>query len=117
MISAATILEKPRSNERPWRSWYQLEVWRRRRRLQLRFEPLCAFCIARGVVTPATIADHVTPHRGDWNAFRLGALQSLCSDCHVRMKRRIDLHGYSSEIGDDGWPIDPRHPANGGKRA
>jgi hypothetical protein len=83
----------------------------------LRLEPLCRYCSARGKVTPATIADHVTPHRGDWNAFRLGELQSLCFDCHNRLKHRIDLHGYSSDIGVDGWPLDARHPANGGKLA
>jgi hypothetical protein len=103
--------------DRPWRQWYQLNVWRRRRRLHLQQEPLCAFCIDRGVATPAVIADHVVPHRGNWNAFRLGTLQSLCNDCHVRMKHHFDLHGYTSEIGADGWPLDPRHPANGGNSA
>jgi hypothetical protein len=107
---------KPNPTDRPWRQWYQLNIWRRRRLLQLRHEPLCAFCIERGVVTPATIADHIVPHRGNWTAFRLGPLQSLCNDCHVRLKHRLDLHGYSSDIGDDGWPVDPRHPANGGNR-
>jgi 5-methylcytosine-specific restriction endonuclease McrA len=107
---------KPNPIDRPWRQWYQLEVWRRRRRLHLQQQPLCAFCIERGVVTPATIADHVVPHRGNWNSFRLGTLQSLCNDCHVRMKHHFDLHGYTSEIGADGWPLDPRHPANGGNR-
>jgi hypothetical protein len=72
-------------------------------------------CSERGVVSLATIADHITPHNGCWNTFLLGALQSLCRDCHGRMKHRLDLHGFSSEIGEDGWPIDPRHPANGGK--
>jgi hypothetical protein len=33
-------------------------------------------------LTPASIADHDPPHKGDWNAFRLGPLQSLCRDCH-----------------------------------
>jgi hypothetical protein len=103
--------------DRPWRQWYQLNIWRRRRRLHLQQEPLCAFCIDRGVATPAVIADHVVPHRGNWNAFRLGTLQSLCNDCHVRMKHHFDLHGYTSEIGADGWPLDPRHPANGGNNA
>jgi 5-methylcytosine-specific restriction enzyme A len=69
-------------------------------------------CFERGIVTPATIADHVKSHRGDWNEFRLGALQSLCADCHNSKKRRQDIDGYSAAIGDDGWPTDPRHPAN-----
>src|SRR5262249_12406729 len=35
-----------------------------------------------GRVTPATVADHIESHRGDFNAFRLGQLRSLCADCH-----------------------------------
>jgi hypothetical protein len=27
---------------------------------------------------------------------------------------RDDAHGYSSAIGDDGMPIDPKHPFNAG---
>ena len=95
----------------PWRTWYTLQRWRRRAKHQLRLEPLCALCLKRGLVTPATIADHDPPHRGNWNAFRLGPLQSLCADCHNK-KWADDFHGYSSAIGDDGFPIDPRHPFN-----
>ena len=98
--------------KRPWREWYQLEVWRRRRRLQLRHFALRAMCLARGITTPATIADHIESHGGDWNAFRLGALQSLCKPCHDRGKRLLDLDGCSQDIDEDGWPIDGRHRAN-----
>jgi 5-methylcytosine-specific restriction endonuclease McrA len=98
---------------RPWRTWYQLERWRRRRRLQLKQHPLCAECLSRGVVERATVADHTKPHRGDWNAFLLGELQSLCDACHNSSKRRFDLDGYDSQLLDArGWPVDPRHPAN-----
>jgi hypothetical protein len=69
-------------------------------------------CEARGIVTPATVADHMTPHRGNWNEFLLGKLQSLCSECHDREKQRIEVRGFGSAIGDDGWPLDPNHPAN-----
>jgi hypothetical protein len=110
-VTMATIAPQ----DRPWRDWYQLEVWRRRRRLQLAREPLCRLCCDRNLVALATIADHITPHRGNWNKFRLGELQSLCRDCHGRLKYHSDLHGYSSEIGNDGWPIDPKHPANNPK--
>ena len=67
------------------------------------------------MVRIATVADHVVAHRGDWNSFRLGALQSLCDQCHNKIKKRMELHGDSSEqysrhVGIDGWPIDQRHP-------
>jgi hypothetical protein len=32
----------------------------------------------------ANVVDHVTPHRGDWNAFVLGELQGLCEPCTSR---------------------------------
>ena len=81
------------------------------RALQLRHHPVCVMCAARGITTPATIADHVVSHRGDWNAFILGELQSLCASCHNSGKRLLDERGYTNDIDDDGWPTDPRHPA------
>jgi len=43
-------------------------------------EPLCRLCLEAGRVTLATVADYVVPHRGDFTAFRLGQLRSLCAD-------------------------------------
>jgi hypothetical protein len=106
----------PRRRLMPWkddpRSWYQLERWRRRRRYQLMIEPVCAMCAKRGLAVPATIADHVVPHRGDWIAFLTAPLQSLCKTCHDSDKRLFELRGYNRDIGSDGWPLDPEHPAN-----
>jgi 5-methylcytosine-specific restriction protein A len=74
-------------------------------------EPLCVLCSRQGRITPASIADHHPPHKGDWNKFRLGPIRSLCRDCRNRQWAN-DAHGYSSAIGDDGLPIDPAHPFN-----
>jgi hypothetical protein len=38
---------------------------------QLRAQPLCEMCLARGQMTAACICDHVEPHGGDWNRFWL----------------------------------------------
>jgi 5-methylcytosine-specific restriction endonuclease McrA len=92
-------------------AWYDSAVWRRRSRAQRQRQPLCEDCLDRGLVIPAEVADHVEPHKGNWNAFRLGALRSLCKLCHDSSKKRTEARGYSSEIGVDGWPTDPRHPA------
>jgi 5-methylcytosine-specific restriction enzyme A len=94
------------------RRWYGRRRWRNRARHQLLIEPLCRFCKERGLVVPATIADHCVPHRGDWNAFWLGELQSLCGPCHNRAKRYEENRGFRPDIGLDGYPLDPRHPAN-----
>jgi 5-methylcytosine-specific restriction endonuclease McrA len=87
-----------------WRDWYSLQSWRRRAKHQLRIEPLCRACRDKGRITSATVADHIVPHRGDWNAFRLGELQSLCSDCHAS-KWSTDRRGFGDAISDDGLPI------------
>jgi 5-methylcytosine-specific restriction protein A len=94
-----------------WRSWYGLLAWKKRSRHQLMVEPLCLLCSRQGRVTAATVADHNPPHKGDWNKFRLGPLQSLRRDCHNR-KWASDRHGCRCDIGDDGYPIDPKHPFN-----
>ena len=64
-------------------------------------------------MTPATIADHHHPHKGDYNKFVLGPLRSLCRDCH-QGAWAVDKRGYRTDIGDDGFPLDPAHSFNRG---
>jgi hypothetical protein len=92
------------------RDWPQLEKHRKRAKYQLREYPFCALCLTEGRAVIATIADHVQPHRGDWNSFRLGRLQSLCKPHHDGDKQRTERNGFSSTVGVDGMPTDPRHP-------
>jgi 5-methylcytosine-specific restriction endonuclease McrA len=100
------------SNAHPaWHSWYDTARWQRLRAYQLLEHPLCAICARKGLVEPASVVDHVDPHRGDWMKFCTGKLQSLCKTCHDGEKRTIEIRGYSTEIGIDGWPVDPEHPA------
>ena len=90
---------------------YGRAQWQRLRKHQLAIEPLCRFCQQLGKVEPATVVDHVVPHRGDVNAFMLGALQSLCKPCHDRFKQYQEHRGYMPGAGLDGMPLDPNHPA------
>ena len=101
-----------RGNLTAWDNFYKTSRWQRLRRLQLQRHPLCKFCLERAIVTAANVVDHVTPHRGDWNAFVTGELQSLCEPCHKSTKREIELRGYRSDVGLDGYPTDPNHPFN-----
>lgn len=68
--------------------WYTEPLWRRIRADQLAKEPLCRYCKERGKLTPANVADHIIPHRGDRKAFFYGQLQSLCDHCHSSIKQR-----------------------------
>jgi cytochrome c553 len=56
------------------------------------------------------LADHLQPHRGDYNAFKLGSLRSLCADCHNRLDSANNAPRYP--VREDGTPSDPSHPWN-----
>lgn len=100
----------------PWHSTYR---WQQRRRQQLQHHPLCVMCRAKGIVAVATVADHVVPHKGNYDLFWHGELQSLCAFHHNKTKQRIERKGskaidveYSNACDVHGKPIDPRHPSN-----
>lgn len=89
------------------RPWYGSRRWKARRLAQLQAEPLCAYCLREGKVTPAKVADHKTPHRGDEDLFWNGELQSLCKPHHDSDKQREERGGRPRvQIGDDGWPVE-----------
>lgn len=63
--------------------------WQKAREQFLRENPLCVVCTAQGIVTVATVVDHIIPHRGDQSLFwRRSNWQSLCSTHHSRDKQR-----------------------------
>ena len=73
-----------------YHGWYLLPIWTDDLRPgQLLREPFCRECAGRGVRTPATVVDHIRPHRGDWALFIDRANhQSLCKSCHDRKTAR-----------------------------
>ncbi|GAB3733971.1 hypothetical protein GCM10028862_16750 [Luteimonas pelagia] len=89
---------------------YKTAAWKRTRANQLQVEPLCRYCREMGRMTPASVADHIEPHRGDELAFWNNPLQSLCASCHSGPKQReertgvrlgCDVHG--NPLGRDDW--------------
>ena len=57
--------------------------WRRARAAYLARHPLCVPCEAAGRLEPATVVDHVVPHRGSAVLFwDQSNWQSLCKSCH-----------------------------------
>lgn len=87
------------------RAPYNTARWQRLRKDQLAREPLCAMCLPRCV--PATICDHVEPHKGNLDKFWAGPFQSLCKMHHDSDKKRIE-HGRKPKpaISIDGWPVE-----------
>ena len=67
--------------------WYGLSVWRKLRHMTLMRDPVCMMCQH----APATEADHIKPHRGDWNLFTdLNNTQGLCRACHSKKTAEED---------------------------
>jgi len=63
--------------------------WRKARALFLKQHPLCAFCQAEGKVVPATVVDHIIPHRGDQRLFwDQTNWEPLCKECHDKKTGR-----------------------------
>ena len=91
-------------------SLYNSRAWRRRSRHQLTIEPLCRYCLTQERTTPATVADHIEPHRGDPERFWHGELQSLCESCHNGIKQQLERTGKLRGCDASGVPLDPTHP-------
>lgn len=70
---------------------YNSTRWRKDRAKHIQANPLCVLCYAKGICTPATVSDHITPiNQGgavwDWNN-----RQALCKPCH-NSKSGKDAH-------------------------
>jgi 5-methylcytosine-specific restriction protein A len=80
--------------------------WDKARKTYLAHNPLCVMCKREGRVTPATVVDHIKPHKGDKALFwdSENNWQSLCAPHHNRDKQREE-RGRFQAVGEDGWPI------------
>jgi hypothetical protein len=75
-----------------WQHLYSSAHWQRLRQHQLRDDPLCSFCLGRGEVMPATVADHVEPHGGDVNKFLDSSSVSVPIAVPAARKRFDEAH-------------------------
>lgn len=89
---------------------YSTRHWKLIRGRQLALEPLCAYCRELGHVEPATVVDHIEPHRGDPALFYdVSNLQSLCKACHDGAKQQQEKSGYLRGSNVQGLPLDTNH--------
>jgi 5-methylcytosine-specific restriction protein A len=87
--------------------------WQQARIRYLRANPLCRYCDRQGRARPATVVDHVTPHRNDLELFwNVSNWQPLCKPCHDAIKQAEESGGGLRGAGTDGTPLDPSHHWN-----
>ncbi len=100
-----------RSDSAAWQHLYKKKAWQLLRNEVLFNDSFtCRLCGAL-----ASVVDHISPHKGNLDLFYDRAnLQSVCKACHDSHCQSRDRLGYSDQVGLDGWPIDPKHPANSG---
>lgn len=57
--------------------------WQKARKFFLKRHPWCIRCKEKGRLVPATVVDHIKPHRGDPDLFwDEKNWQPLCKSCH-----------------------------------
>lgn len=65
--------------------------WRQARLSFLDNNPLCVMCQAKEILVPATVVDHIIPHRGNQERFwDMTNWQALCKTCHDYKTNTID---------------------------
>jgi len=72
--------------------------------MRLQAEPLCRDCAAKGVVSEATVPDHIVPLT-QGGSDEDSNIRCLCADCHrARTAEQFGLR-RTVAVGPDGWPI------------
>lgn len=98
---------------RLYHRWYGLKAWQDARHVQLSRQPLCERCLQGEIVTEATVVNHRTPHRGDWDLFvDPNNHESVCQPHHDGLIQREEKRGHVVGCDLDGRPLDPQHPWN-----
>ena len=102
---------KPKQKKRPWQavrkqqtraidmSWfYNSSKWRKFSKAFKQRNPICVTCESKGIVTPATVTDHLVRFVDGGEGFDLENLndkdfQALCDTCH-NSKSGKEAHGF-----------------------
>ena len=72
--------------------------WRQARAAFLAANPLCAMCEKDGRLKPATVVDHIVPHKGDELKFWSDRnWQPLCASCHS-IKTASEDGGFGNAV-------------------
>lgn len=88
-------------------------AWQKARATFLRSHPICAMCTVDGKPTPATVVDHIRPHKGNQALFwDTSNWQPLCRTHHNATKQHNERSGRESGCNAQGVPRDAQHHWN-----
>jgi 5-methylcytosine-specific restriction enzyme A len=62
--------------------FYHTKEWKEFRKHYLIENPLCKFCEEKGLLTTATVLDHIQPRSQGGSDYASWNLQGLCKSCH-----------------------------------
>jgi 5-methylcytosine-specific restriction endonuclease McrA len=84
---------------------------------------LCIDCKARGLIVASAHTDHIVPHHGDLKLFWDPANWApRCTGCHSSKTRADEVEARTGKrplrrgCDASGFPLDPRHPWQQGRR-
>lgn len=93
-----------------YRHFYKTKAWQQARAAQLSSQPLCELCLEAKRTVPATVVNHKTPHKGDWQLFIDPTNhQSVCKPCHDGAIQSFERTGDMRGCDESGVPLDPCH--------
>jgi 5-methylcytosine-specific restriction endonuclease McrA len=73
---------------------YSTQRWQRYRRMKLRQNPLCEYCLNEGQLTPAVAVDHIVAIAKGGDPFPpLDHVMSCCTSCHNRKTNIVEQQG------------------------
>ena len=72
--------------------------WQNYRKTYLAEHPLCVRCKEQGRIMPATVVDHIKPHKGNYGLFwDVGNHQGMCVRCH-NVKTATEDGGFGRPV-------------------
>lgn len=84
--------------------------WSKARDIYLQQYPLCIMCEQMNIIEPATVVDHIQPHKGDEILFwDRDNWQSLCKHHHDSAKQAQEKSGIMRGGNINGEPLDKNH--------
>ena len=82
-----------RSTDKANRDVYDSPAWRTTRKIVREDEPLCRYCLEKGLAVDTEEIDHILPINQGGNAYERDNLQGLCTPCHRAKSRDESKQG------------------------